>query len=147
MNNLNDLLIFQVDAESGKRSQIDVSFGSFTKSVQGIQKLSQWVVMGLLTRLGSSSHDPSWGTDLIGSLLGRGGLDQDRAQELFSRAAQQLLQYQAENLEDGRPDDEVLEATELIKYSQVGDKIDLRIRVLSSAGEEREFEMPVSRIV
>lgn len=141
-----DLLVMQVPAEANVRHRATLTFGEVSKATTGIQKLTQWVMCILLTRIGSSSQDPEYGTNLLEDLRGRNTIDDEIVQQAFGRASQRVLaaaeQYAAEYGQ--KPDDETLTDLTLLNWSPIQDGAMLRIRVRSAAGDTLEYQVPTT---
>lgn len=98
----------------------------------GLRRTSQLALLRLSTPLGSAAGQPEFGTNFIRDLLGGKYRTIAAIEKAFSIARLQILR-QSENDEDAN-DDYALGDLQLVGVSLLGDKVDLRINVVSRSG-------------
>lgn len=141
-----DLLInLGLDPKSSKTQPVSLGFGPMSSACAGIQKLVQRYMVLLMTGLGTQPAFPSAGSEFASSLLpgrnfSRTGLTHD-----FNFANADILRLmQAEQSLTRRPPDEQISSAYLSSVDVVGDRVSLNIRVVSYAGENVDFLLPLA---
>lgn len=116
------------------------------KICTGIQKLAQRWALEFLTELGSMVHRPDRGCEFM--TLVRFGRLRNRADVSSAFVAANLTVARNLQLEEypNMPDDERFEAAELANVSIQPSFIDLRVIIVSRAGNSRAVILPVETL-
>ena len=122
------------------------SFGKISQYCAGIQKLIQRYAICLLTEIGSQANNPTFGTNLISTLLSSSSkINQADVYHIFNFANANVIQsfrdYQRKNA--GLPTDEQIDTTKLIGISVKADTISLNIQVFPITGTPVVFLIPL----
>ena len=150
-NRLHDLLIFQGASPEGN-VPITIAIGDVASITTGAQKVAQLFYSMLLTQTGTVAGEPTLGTDFLYELQ-RGGLrTESDVQAKFGYAVTQILdsmsvRWESEEVNGEIPTispDERLTNIELINFSIEVDKLMLRVRLTTEAGDSREYFYPVT---
>jgi len=126
--------------------RIDLSFGNQGMLVTGTQKAAQFFTLAFLTERGTVLGDADFGTDFM-TQARAGVIRTDPDVPLyFNLAAREILDYQATNLELETPDDEIIESLSLLSFILRAQQLQIRVRLLTVAGESREVILPVDAV-
>lgn len=140
-----DIHIFQ-GVNAPNTTVITPSFGNISNYCAGIQKLVQRYAITLLTELGSQPDFSTFGSSLITRLnntaVTLGAAD---VMGLFNLANAKVIRsfraYQSAN--PNTYQDEELNTSYLVGVSRVNDKVSLRIKIVSMAGDIVQFVLPL----
>lgn len=140
-----DYLAFQ-GAKVGQEVLLGQSLVSDTNSgllITGIEKLVQRFVIELLTEQGSLHYEPDRGTLFI--LAIRSGTVRTEADlyAQFSSAEVDIRNHLRQEEDGTEPEDERYVSASLLNVTLVGSTANLRIEIVSGAGESREFIFPL----
>jgi len=147
-----DVELLQSVARPVDLQRVDISMVTQpSKIVAGIQKCVQRYTNALLTVLGSVAFDPAYGTDLLGDILGGRVYNEGTLHNSFALANTFALRQLQDD--DGRteiygavPDDEAIQDANLLDLSvdQGAGILYLRVQIVSRAGDNLEFVVPVT---
>jgi hypothetical protein len=137
-----DYLIFQGVEPSGE-VKVDMALGDSGSVCTGVQKAAQTFTLLFLTDKGSVLDEPLRGTNFLKSL--RNGTVRDEAtfEAQFRFAVMDALNYDAKHRSADTPDDERLEAAELLSYDLQPGSVTMYVSVTTVAGDSRTIIMPV----
>lgn len=142
-----DLLMLQGTTSSGV-AEVDLALAdSDGKSyvTTGIQKISQRFLIGLMTELGSQTHEPGFGTLFMIEVKYGAANSSAKFQIAFRNAAAAIIAQQNTRLTGNEPDDEVLTEANLVSYSfPTPDRIIMNVELTSRAGSSRVVVLPVT---
>jgi len=143
-----DLLIFQgLDATKYNVSEpINISFGTTSAYIVGVQKLLQRFTILFLTGTGSQPDFPAFGTGFLPSVANSSaGLDAIALQHIFNFANLKLSQV-FKDFQDTTtltlPKDEQLAAATLLDFSVSSGNLSLTIGITSKAGSTVQYVLP-----
>lgn len=123
-------------------SQELFSQGSPGQVCAGIQKLAQRFIMELFTIRGSMTFLPDRGCDFLID-ASRGFYTELDAIIAFNLAIVDVARNLQREEDDTWPDDERFASAELISLILSGDRVTLRVKLQSRAGDAREFLAPI----
>lgn len=144
-----DLVVFHGVAESGE-SLLEMSLaeeGGSGKIVAGPQKVAQRFLLELLREKGTMPLRSSGGSDFMTEArmgLFRTAIDVMGA---FARAVVDIRTTLQAEESDSDPDDERFQDAELVSAEVSASQVSIRVRVLTRAGESREFLFPLKVLV
>ena len=144
------ILKFPVQYASNGQLVVDaLEFGTPSQFCVGIQKLIQRYVITLLTFLGSQTDYPTFGTGLLPYITSTNyGSSKDNVQHAFNFANSAVLSifrtYQASN--PNLPLDEQINTAILNDITLISDAINLKISIISNAGTNVVFYIPLPQL-
>jgi len=109
----------------------------------GIQKLAQRFILELLTVRGSLRYLPDRGTSFLAELRSGQLRTASDVIDAFARAEHYIRGQLRREQSETDPADERYRMAELLNATHNGDRISLRVRVVSDAGEEATIIYPL----
>lgn len=141
-NRLMDILISQ-GLDFTQEAQVTLAFGNREREVTGAQKLVQKWIIAFLTKAGSVQGDDNFGSFFMTRLeQGRVVTDADVQVEFADAAAR--VQETLDDADVDNPNaDERLQLAELRDFELTKTTLNLRVRIVSQAGEGTTVILPV----
>lgn len=138
-----DLLAMDVDVSATERTQrVPLSFGSYPRSIAGVQQAAQAFLSLLLTRSGSV-RGISLGTDFLNYLTTRNPRTEAEVRNYFQLTAPAASQQVNQTAEYS---DERIRVVTLISADVALDRISMRIQVTTEAGETAVVLAPIGGV-
>lgn len=134
-----DLLSMDVDTSADSQQRVPLSFGSEQRAIAGVQQATQAFVSLLLTKRGSV-NGISLGTDFLTYLVTRNPRTEAEVRNYFQLTAPVAAQQINQTAE---AEDERISGTDLISAEVSHDRIALRVRVTTEAGETADVLAPI----
>ena len=140
-----DFLAFQ-NVNTARESKLGLELyneDTAGKLCVGIQKLAQRWALEFLTEKGSMPGLPNRGSDFM-TLVRQGKLrtQLDVAQSFYAAAIRVRATLRAEEY-DGMPDDERFSDADLVSVAILPGYLNLRVMIISNAGDERAIILPI----
>lgn len=124
-------------------SQELVRPGDGGELIAGIEKLAQRVLVILLTKIGSRKYRPAEGTTfMIDAQSGRWRTPSDVSESFYAARLDVSRQVRAEET-DADPADEKWGSLDLDGVTLSGDKVAIRLSIVSAAGGTYKFLTPI----
>jgi hypothetical protein len=138
-------LAHKIDPTSREKQKVSLSFGSVSSFCSGTQKLVQRYMISLLTALGSQSNTPEFGTDLLPTVTNNRYVSLQDLKHTFNFANWKVINefrtYQ--NANPDLPADEQLNTATLSSLNVNKGVVHFQITLLTLAGDEIEFLVPL----
>lgn len=137
-----DILIFQGVKPTGEQ-QVTLTLGNPGSFTTGVQKVAQSFTKLFLTEKGSIANDIEAGTAFLTSLRTGVIVDEVSLQSAFQAAVLDVLNYMSLNESASLPDDERLEAAELVSWDLRPGFLSIQVQITTYAGTSRVYTVPV----
>ena len=138
-------IAFGIDPTNPNRQIVDLSFGKLSTFCAGVEKLIQRYMILFLTAVGSQLNYPTFGTDFANVLYSSNLKSREDMLHTFNFANFNVLtileKYQTDN--PGLPLDEQISTASLNEFEVSGDKLSVSIKILTLAGENVDFLIPL----
>lgn len=138
-------IAYKIDPTVFVPQPVDLRFGEVSTYVAGIQKLVNRYIIALFTNLGSQPNFPDFGAEFMSKLYGHNMVNVSEARHIFNFASWKVVNdfqaYQKQN--PGLPLDEQINTAVLQSIDTTEDGVSFRVKILSLAGENVEFLVPL----
>lgn len=109
----------------------------------GVLKLAQDFAIELLTPLGSIPFLPRRGSSFMLEVMGGGARSGGDVSAVFSRALIDIERNLGQDVPEDTPDDERLERADVLDATVVGDRVSLKLKIVSVAGSSAVVIFPL----
>lgn len=138
-------IAFGIDPTNTARQKVDLRFGPLSTFCAGVQKLIQKYMILFLTAAGTQPQFPTFGTDFSKSIYSGNLTSREEILHAFNFAnftvLETLKKYQAKNPD--LPLDEQISTATLNNLEIDGDRLTIDIKIITNAGEDVDFLIPL----
>lgn len=138
-------IAFGIDPSDPQRQIVNLSFGSISTFCAGVQKLIQRYMILFLTAVGSQPQFPNFGTEFASTLYSANLSSREDMLHTFNFANFSVLEvlktYQSKN--PNLPLDEQISTSILNNLEVVGDSLSVEIKLVTLAGDNVDFLIPL----
>ena len=141
-----DVRFLYADPQDGLVRVSQRIFGdSGSEAVTGVQKLTQQVVLRLLTRYGGQMFEAGEGSQLITSVLRQVVNTAEAASTVFVSTVKDIQAQFDADLEEypDTPADEILQSLSLLSVTVTKDTLRLHLQITSQLGAQQQFTLPI----